>query len=62
GSHGNEFPQVLWLLHAATPGRLDNRRQALTAALVADKTLPASLFQILTPDQLIPTITKGAAL
>ncbi len=62
GIHGNEFPQVLWLLHAATPERLDNRRQALTAALVADKTLPASLFQILTPDQLIPTITKGAAL
>lgn len=62
GSHGNEFPQVLWLLHAATPERLDNRRQALTAALASDKTLPASLFQIITPDQLIPTITKGAAL
>lgn len=62
GSHGDTFPHVLWLLHDHTPQRLEHRQQALAAALAADKTLPASLFQILTPDQLIPTMTKGAAL
>ncbi|WP_236745930.1 replication-relaxation family protein [Mycobacteroides abscessus] len=56
------FPWVLWLLHGKTAERLQRRQAALAAALAADKTLPASLFQILTPDQLIPTMTKGAAL
>lgn len=56
------FPWVLWLMHATTPERLQRRCTALAKALAADKTLPASLFQILTLDQLIPTMTKGAAL
>ncbi|WP_237077230.1 replication-relaxation family protein [Mycobacteroides abscessus] len=55
------FPWVLWLLHGRNAERIQRRRTALAAALAADKTLPASLFQILTPDQLVPTMTKGAA-
>lgn len=56
------FPWVLWLLHGKNAERIERRRTALAKALAADKTLPASLFQILTPDQLIPTMAKGAAL
>ncbi|WP_237081334.1 replication-relaxation family protein [Mycobacteroides abscessus] len=59
--HGG-FPWVLWLLHGKNAERIERRRTALAKALAAEKTLPASLFQILTPDQLIPTMTKGAAL
>ncbi|SHU42597.1 Uncharacterised protein [Mycobacteroides abscessus subsp. abscessus] len=56
------FPWVLWLLLGKNAERIERRRTALAKALAADKTLPARLFQILTPDQLIPTMTKGAAL
>lgn len=59
--HGG-FPWVLWLLHGKNAERIERRRTALAAALAASKTLPANLFQIITPDQLIPTMTKGAAL
>ncbi|SIM22541.1 replication-relaxation family protein [Mycobacteroides abscessus] len=56
------FPWVLWLLHGKNAERIERRRTALAKALAADKTLPASLFQILTVDQLISTMTKGVAL
>jgi hypothetical protein len=59
--HGS-FPIVIWSITHRDPAKADNRRQALTAAIVADRGLPNALFRIVAPEQLLPLIQSGGTL
>lgn len=57
--HGS-FPLVIWSMTHQDPAKAQRRRQALTEAIAADRTLTNQLFQIIAPEQLLPLIQRGA--
>lgn len=56
------FPRVVWSMSADTEAKAERRRDALRAAIAADRTLTAEIFRIIAPDQLIAVMQKGAEL
>lgn len=58
--HGS-FPLVIWSMTHPDPAKAQRRRQALTDAIAADRTLPDALFRIIAPEQLLPLLQQGAA-
>lgn len=57
--HGS-FPLVIWSMTHLDPAKAQRRRQALTEAIAADRSLPDALFRIIAPEQLLPLIQQGA--
>lgn len=53
------FPFVVWSMSADTDAKAERRRIALREAIDKDRRLPADLFRIIAPDQLIPIMQKG---
>jgi Replication-relaxation len=55
------FPLVVWSVSHPDPARAERRRLWLREAIDNDRTLPAALFRIIAPDQLILLLTRGGA-
>lgn len=53
------FPLVVWSLTHPDPATADRRRQALTAAIVADPRLTPALFRVIAPNELVSLIHDG---
>lgn len=58
--HGS-FPVVIWSMTHRDPATAKRRRDALAAAIAADRSLPAVLFRIVAPDELVALIQQGGA-
>ncbi|ADU00390.1 replication-relaxation family protein [Mycolicibacterium gilvum] len=56
--HGS-FPIVIWSIAHRNPAKAERRRQSLTDAIAADRTLPSALFRIVAPEELLPLIQNG---
>ncbi|SHT79899.1 Uncharacterised protein [Mycobacteroides abscessus subsp. abscessus] len=56
--HGS-FPVVIWSMAHRDPATATRRRAALAAAIAADRSLPAALFRIVAPDELVALIEHG---
>jgi hypothetical protein len=56
--HG-AFPLVIWSLTHPDPAKAERRRQALTEAIAADRSLPSALFRIVAPEGVLPLIENG---
>ncbi|RIS81313.1 replication-relaxation family protein [Mycobacteroides abscessus] len=59
--HGS-FPLVIWSMTHQDPAKAQRRRQALTEAIAADRTLPDALFLIVAPEQLLTTLIEHGAM
>lgn len=59
--HG-AFPLVVWSIAHRDPAKAERRRQALTDAIAADRTLPSALFRVVAPEELLPFIQNGGSL
>ncbi|WP_324188811.1 replication-relaxation family protein [Nocardia farcinica] len=53
------FPFVVWSMSADTEAKAKRRRAALREAIDGDRRLPAHLFRVIAPDQLISVLQKG---
>ncbi|MEV6255632.1 replication-relaxation family protein [Nocardia sp. NPDC051911] len=53
------FPFVIWSMSADTEAKAERRRAALREAIDGDRILPAHLFRVIAPDQLISILQKG---
>ncbi|OYN77678.1 replication-relaxation family protein [Mycolicibacterium sphagni] len=58
--HGS-FPLVVWSMTHQDPATAKRRRQALAAAIAADRSLPSALFRIVAPDDVVPLMQTGGA-
>lgn len=56
------FPLVVWSMAAKRPQDAARRRDALQAAIAADRTLTADIFRVIAPDQLVPLMKEGGVL
>ncbi|WP_228533712.1 replication-relaxation family protein [Nocardia sp. BSTN01] len=54
------FPFVVWSMSADTEAKAERRRAALREAIDKDRHLPADLFRVIAPEQLIAVMQKGA--
>lgn len=54
------FPFVIWSMSADTEAKAERRRTALREAIDRDRTLPADLFRVIAPEQLVHVMQKGA--
>jgi hypothetical protein len=59
--HG-AFPLVIWSLTHPDSAKAIRRRQALSDAIDADRTLPSALFRIVAPEGVLPLIQNGGTL
>ncbi|WP_084466640.1 replication-relaxation family protein [Nocardia arthritidis] len=59
---GGSFPLIVWCMTAARALTAEQRRNELRDRIERDSRLPAELFRIISPDQLIELIQKGGDL
>ncbi|MGW5922334.1 replication-relaxation family protein [Nocardia fluminea] len=59
---GGSFPLIVWCMTAARAATAEQRRDDLRSRIDRDSRLPAELFRIISPDQLIELVQRGGDL
>ncbi|MGQ4615207.1 replication-relaxation family protein [Nocardia sp. R7R-8] len=59
---GGSFPLIVWCMTAARTVTAEQRRSELRERIERDTRLPAELFRVISPDQLIELVQKGGDL